>query len=88
MISLEEAIAITKAHFEPQGKKDILRVYEAPDFWLTYAGKKGAIQYGGYGLMINKNDGSIKYFYMQDNGSYELFQQTKEVAFENYLSLE
>lgn len=62
MINLNQACELAREYYEKNtGKKTLSKIYEHKKMWIVYS-KANEIEFGGYGISIDKETAEIKIF--------------------------
>ena len=79
MIELEEAKKIAFDYLKCSGDRIITNVFDAGDEWIVYSGVPGMKHVGGYGALINKNDGHVEPFRLPSSENFKKLKSSKLV---------
>ena len=72
MVELKQACKLAKEYYEQNtDKKYLSKIYEHEKMWIIY-GKSTEVEFGGYGISIDKETAEIKIFTLPSMENFEI----------------
>lgn len=79
MIDLNQACKLAKEYYEQNTDKRYLsKIYEHEKMWIIY-GKTNEVEFGGYGISIDKATAEIKIFTLPSMENFEILDASRIV---------
>lgn len=83
MIDIIKACKLALEYYKENTDKTALsKVYDHKDMWIIYA-RSDKIEYGGYGISINKNTGEIRMFTLPSQENFAILKDSVLVDIPN-----
>lgn len=79
MIDLNQACKLAKEYYEKNTDKKLLsKIYEHKEMWIIYS-KTNEVEFGGYGISIDKETAEIKIFILPSRKNFEILAASRIV---------
>ncbi len=78
MMSLEDGCRIAAAYFAEREIRGIRQILTAKTAWIFLPGEKGVVEFGGNGVMIDKQTGEARPFILPSREGFMLLQNARE----------
>lgn len=85
-LRLEDGCRIAAAYFAEREIKGIRQILTAKEVWIFLPGEKGIVEFGGNGVMVDRQTGEARPFILPSREGFAALQNAKEEAIpEEYL---